>query len=69
MQGGIKQDRLATELSVKTRIYYRESLCVCEHIWQCGGAQQSLVCTVAAISPHHQISTRANHSFPPLLFT
>lgn len=29
MQGGIKQDRLATELSVKTRIYYRESLCVC----------------------------------------
>lgn len=28
MQGGIKQDRLATELSVKTRIYYRESLCV-----------------------------------------
>lgn len=27
MQGGIKRDRLATELSVKTRIYYRESLC------------------------------------------
>lgn len=27
MQGGIKRDRLAAELSVKTRIYYRESLC------------------------------------------
>lgn len=28
MQGGIKRDRLAPELSVKARIYYRESLCV-----------------------------------------
>lgn len=29
MQGGIKRDRLATELSVKTGIYYGESLRVC----------------------------------------
>lgn len=34
MQGGIKRDRLAPELSVKARIYYRESVCdcVCEHM-------------------------------------